>query len=40
MSSEPIRCWYCGNWKPTADDQCGVCGNSGKEKFNGNAPKY
>lgn len=40
MLSEPTRCWYCGNWKSTADAQCGVCGNSGKEKLNGNATKH
>lgn len=37
---EPVRCWYCANWKLKADDQCGVCGNSGKGKPNGYATGY
>lgn len=38
--SEPFRCWYCGNWKNNATDNCSVCGNSGKEKINGNSSKH
>ena len=36
MLNEPFRCWFCGNWKSQADDQCGVCGYAGRTK-NGNA---